>query len=104
MAAAKREGLPSQPLVVHGYGGKGTAKTPLRGWMLMNSPRLAVDTDGKYYFLIQELSLLDRLRGVTPTPIPPTLILGRGGRDGESMDLTVALGNLLPNWRELHGN
>lgn len=98
-AAAKETGLASTPLEVRGYGGKGTARTSLRGWMLMNSPRLAVDTDGNFYLLTQQLSLRDRLVGVTPKPSAPPLILGRGGRDGESMDLTVALDKLLPQWR-----
>ncbi|HEV6952438.1 MAG TPA: hypothetical protein VKY86_04205, partial [Promicromonospora sp.] len=32
--AARAAGLEPEPLVVRGYGGRGTARTPLRGWYL----------------------------------------------------------------------
>ena len=97
--SAKEQGLPTEPLIVRGYGGKGTAKTPLVGWYLKNDRSMAVDVDGNFYLLIEQLSFKDRLTGVTPKPSAPPLILGAGGRDGESIDLTAKLTELLPKWR-----
>ena len=101
VAAAKASGLAPTELVVRGYGGKGSAKTPLKGWYLKNDHSLAVDEDGNYYVLIEQLSLKDRIKGMTPKPKAPPLILGAGGRDGESIDLTAKLTELLPSWRHL---
>ena len=47
--SAKEQGLPTEPLIVRGYGGKGTAKTPLVGWYLKNDRSMAVDVDGNFY-------------------------------------------------------
>ena len=100
VSAAKATGMEPVPLVVRGYGGKGSAKTPLKGWYLKNDHSLAVDEDGNYYVLNEQLSLKDRIKGLTPKPKPPPLILGAGGRDGESMDLTEKLTELLPSWQQ----
>ncbi len=97
--SAMELGLVAEPLFARGYGGKGRAKTPLRGWYLKNDRSLAVDTEGNYYILTTDLSALDRLRGVSPKPSSPPLILSQGARDGESMDLTVKLSEILPTWR-----
>lgn len=97
---ARAKGLSPVPLVVTGYGGKGSAKTNLKGWYLKADRTLAVDTDGNYYILITELPLLSRFRTQTIAPSPPPLILSKGGRDGESMDLTAKLDELLPTWRQ----
>lgn len=99
VAAARSAGLPEQPLVVKGYNGKGTARTSLTGWYLKADHTLAVDTEGRFYILIDELSLVDRLRGKNPSPSEPPLVLSAGARDGESMDLTRKLTELLPSWR-----
>ncbi|WP_089775466.1 hypothetical protein [Ruania alba] len=98
--AAGRAGLAPQALEVKGYGGRGKARTPLRGWYLRNDGTAAVGTDGAFYVLTAPLSPWERLRGVTPTPKDPPLVLGAGGKDGESIDLPVALERLLPGWRD----
>ena len=61
---------------------------------------VAVDEDGNFYILTAPLTLSQRLRGVKPEPAPPTLILGKGGRDGEQIDLTEALSMRIPTWAE----
>lgn len=99
VAAAASAGLAPVPLKVRGFGGKGQARTPLLGWYLKVDQSLAVDTDGHFYLLIADLSLKERVKGMTPRPSSPPLILGKGGRDGEQMDLTDALSRLLPGWR-----
>jgi hypothetical protein len=49
--------------------------------------------------LTAPLSVLDRLRGVQLTPTPPPLVIGAGGKDGDSIELVAALERLLPGWR-----
>lgn len=97
--AASAAGLVPEDLRVRGYGGRGTARTPLRGWYLRVDRTAGVSTDGGFYVLTAPLSLLDRLRGVRPVPAKPPLILGAGGKDGESVALVEALERLLPGWR-----
>lgn len=97
--AARANNLPSEPLVAQGYGGKGSAKTGLNGWYLKTNRTMAVCENGDFYLLIADLSWKDRLKGYTPKPTDPPLVLGAGGRDGESIDLTDALSKLLPSWR-----
>ena len=96
--AAKKAGLPSESLVVKARNGRGTARTNLRGWYLRVDRSSAVAEDGQFYVLTAELSVLDRARGVTIRPSDPPLILGFGGRDGDSIDLPDALTRLLPGW------
>jgi hypothetical protein len=95
---AADRGLEAEPLQVKGYGGRGTARTPLRGWYLRQDRSAGVSTDGDFYVLTAPLTVVDRVRGVRPVPQPPPLVLGAGGKDGESVDLPDALERLLPGW------
>ncbi|RPF20491.1 hypothetical protein [Myceligenerans xiligouense] len=99
VAAARDADLAAEPLVVRGYGGRGTARTPLRGWYLRTDRTAAVSDDGGFYVLTAPLTLLDRIRGVRPEPKRPPLVLGAGGKDGDSIDLAMALDRLLPGWQ-----
>jgi len=90
-----------EPLRVQGYGGKLDARTKLQGWYLRINKTAALGVDGRFYILIAPLTLADKMTGVTPKPTRPPMVLGEGGRDGESIDLPVALERLLPGWREL---
>ncbi|MCF4120905.1 hypothetical protein L1785_07920 [Antribacter sp. KLBMP9083] len=99
VGAASAAGLAPEDLRVRGYGGRGTARTPLRGWYLRADRTAGVSTDGDFYVLTAPLSLFDRVRGVRPVPTNPPLILGAGGKDGESVALVEALDRLLPGWR-----
>jgi hypothetical protein len=98
-AAARAAGLAPAPLQIQGYGGRGTARTPLHGWYLRVDRTLGVSTDGDFYVLTAPISLLDRVRGTRPEPRRPPLTLGAGGKDGESLPLAEALERLLPGWR-----
>ncbi|UFU02110.1 hypothetical protein LQF12_11375 [Ruania suaedae] len=95
---AGQAGLPTSALEVQGYGGRGSARTPLRGWYLRVDRTAAVGTDGSFYVLTAPLGMWDRLRGVAPEAKPPPLVLGAGGKDGDSIDLRDALERLLPGW------
>ncbi len=99
-AAALRAGLPAETLRITGYGGKGRATSDVTGWYVRQDRSMGVGTDGKLYILTAPLGLMDRWRRVHLEPIPPPLVLGAGGRDGDSIDLADALERLLPGWRE----
>ena len=98
--AARAAELAAGPLRMQGYNGGRSARTPLRGWYLRKDRKAGIDTEGNFYILVGPLSLLDTLRGATPRASRPPLVLGAGGRDGDSVELTDALERLLPGWRE----
>ena len=100
VAAAHHRELPSQPLRVRGYGGKSSARTPLRGWYLRRDASSGVSTDGNFYVLTAPLNIFDRIRGTHPKPSRPPMVLGAGGKDGETIDLSEVLDRLLPGWRD----
>lgn len=100
VGAAQREGIEPEVLFVKAKDGKQRAKTPLRGWYLKADQSVAVDEAGNFYILVGPLTLKERLTGVKPTPSPPPLILGKGGRDGEQIDLVEALTLRIPTWRD----
>ena len=70
-------------------------KTDVRGWYLRNDHSVAIGTDGEYYQLTVPAGFLSRLRGVHLKPTPPPLVVGRGGKDGESGDLKDFLARVL---------
>ena len=82
-----------EPLQVRGYKG-GHTKTTLVGWYLRQDQAVGIDTDGKFYILTADIGLKERLRGYTPPASPPPLINGAGGKDGESIDMAIALDRL----------
>lgn len=83
---ARARGVDPEPLRATLYSGQ-SVKTDKRGWYLRKNQSLAVGNDGSYYVLTVPGGLRERLAGVKLTPTPPPLIVGRGGRDGESGDL-----------------
>jgi len=97
--AVARERLPAERLVVQGYGGRGRATSDVEGWYLRLDKTVGLGTDGEFYVLTAPLGLLDRVRGVTLRPTPPPLVIGAGGKDGDSIELVAALDRLLPGWR-----
>src|SRR5690625_1937781 len=99
--AARAADLAAEPLRMQGYNGGRSARTPLRGWYLRKDRKAGIDTDGNFYLLARPLGVLDVLRGAAPRASRPPLVLGAGGRDGDSVELTDALERLLPGWREL---
>ena len=102
-AAVARDRLPAERLQVRGYGGRGSARSDVTGWYLRADRSAGMSTDGEFYVLTAPLGLRDRLTGVALRPTPPPLVLGAGGKDGESIDLPDALERLLPGWREAAG-
>jgi hypothetical protein len=78
--------VPPVPLVAAGYSG-GRYRTNVTGWYLRANESLGVDAEAHYYVLRVPGGLGARLRGVALQPEEPPLVIGRGGRDGEAIDL-----------------
>ncbi|MGW6131762.1 hypothetical protein ACWFNE_17210 [Cellulomonas sp. NPDC055163] len=92
---ARARGVAPVPLRAHSYDGRHRYRTPVTGWYLRRDEKVAVGTDGEYYVLGVPTSLRARLRGTTLTPQDPPLVIGAGGKDGESLDLPDALARAL---------
>lgn len=91
VADARSHGIAAEPLRATLYSGH-SVKTDKRGWYLRKNQSLAVGDDGSYYVLTVPGGLRERLSGVKLQPTPPPLIVGKGGRDGESGDIADFLG------------
>ncbi|MFC0003682.1 hypothetical protein [Micromonospora siamensis] len=90
-AEATWRGLRAERLTAASYDGRGRYRTGLTGWYVDRARSRAVDTAGRFYLLTVPASLRSRLLGASPEPAPPPLVVGRGGRDGESMPLATLL-------------
>lgn len=88
---ATDRGLRPQQLTARPYSGSGRYRTGVRGWYLRRDGSIAVGTDGEFYILSVPAGLRARLFGAAVTPQEPPLVVGRGGRDGESMPLAALL-------------
>ncbi|MBM0233453.1 hypothetical protein JNW91_17290 [Micromonospora sp. STR1_7] len=95
VAEATRRGLPTSRLVARGYDGRGRYRTRLTGWYVDRAETRAVDVDGRFHLLTVPGGLRALLFGVDPQPSPAPLVVGAGGRDGESIPLRTLLTRLL---------
>ncbi len=100
VADARAAGLVPEPLLARGYSRGRRYPTSLRGWYLRGDRSCAVGHDGRFHLLAVPDTLLgavlpQRLRHAEVPASPPPLVLGRGGRDGDSIDLADALARLL---------
>ena len=87
IAQAERAGIKPEPLRMHLSGG-GTARTDKFGWYIKVNQTVAIGSDGGYYILTMPGGLKERLSGVALVASQPSLQVSRGGRDGESGDLS----------------
>ncbi|MFY1684067.1 hypothetical protein ACN265_21300 [Micromonospora sp. WMMD730] len=90
-AEATRRGLRTTRLVAQGYDGRGRYRTGLTGWYVDRAGLRAVAVDGRFYLLTVPSGVRARLFGVDVPPARPPLVVGRGGRDGESIPLADLL-------------
>lgn len=87
VAEARRRGIEPVPLKATTFAGR-VVKTDKTGWYIRRNKSIAIGTDGGYYVLtVGGGGLLDAFRGVKLEPTTPPLVVGRGGRDGETGDL-----------------
>jgi hypothetical protein len=94
VADARAKGMEPYPLRATLYTGQ-NVKTDKTGWYLRKDKSLAIGEDGSYYVLTVPGGLKERLTGVKLKPSPPPLVIGKGGKDGQSGDLTDYLQRLL---------
>ena len=87
---ARARGIAPEPLRATLFDGHGV-RTDKTGWYLRKNKSVAIGDDGAYYVLTVPGGLKERITGVKLTPTPPPLIVGKGGRDGESGDLAEFL-------------
>lgn len=88
---AHERGLPAVPLTARAYHGRTRYRTRLSGWYLKADRSMAVGEDGEFYLLSVPGSLRARFTAVAVAPHDPPLVIGAGGRDGESIPLRALL-------------
>ena len=86
IVAAHAQGLEPRPLQARTLSGH-AVKTDKVGWYLRTNHSVGIDTEGNYYSLTVPGGWMERLRGVKLEPTLAPLVIGRGGRDGETGDL-----------------
>jgi hypothetical protein len=86
VVAAKAKGIAPHPLRATLYGGQ-SVKTDKVGWYIRKNQSIAIGEDGSYYLLTVPGGWRERFSGVKLQPSPPPLVIGKGGKDGESGDL-----------------
>ncbi|SCL32768.1 hypothetical protein GA0070616_4548 [Micromonospora nigra] len=91
VAEARRRGLPTTRLVARSHDGRARYRTRLHGWYIDRARTRAVDVDGRFHLLTVPRALRARFLGADPQPGPAPLVVGEGGRDGESVPLRVLL-------------
>lgn len=91
---AAAAGIAPEPLRATLYSGP-TVKTDKRGWYLRKNKSVAIGEDGGYYILTVPGGFLERIRGVKLFKSPAPLVVGLGGRDGETGDLVDFLARRL---------
>lgn len=87
VAAARAAELPTEHLKACGYDGNGRYRTNVVGWYLRRDRSIGIGENGEFYLLTVQSSWWGRIAGAEVSPHDPPLILGAGGRDGESMPL-----------------
>jgi hypothetical protein len=95
VSAAQKQGLPSVRLRARSYNGRATYRTQVEGWYLKGNQSVAVGTDAQFYVLSAPSSLAARFTGVVLAASAAPLVVGAGGRDGESVPLETLLAQCL---------
>lgn len=92
---ARERGVATTRLRARAQNGRATYRTDVEGWYLKRNQSVAVGTDAQFYVLSAPASLTARFTGVQVAPSPPRLVVGAGGRDGESIPLAELLASRL---------
>ncbi|MFT3860113.1 hypothetical protein [Micropruina sp.] len=94
VATAKSLGLSPEPLRAQLLDGT-RVKSDQVGWYINKARTLAIAPDGRFFQLLITGGRLARFTGVKLAATPPPLVVGRGGRDGETGDLQDFLARTL---------
>jgi hypothetical protein len=89
--AARARNLATTRLRAGSHNGRATYRTQLEGWYIKRNQTLAIGVDANFYILSAPASIAARVTGVVVHPSDPPLIVGAGGRDGESMPIAELL-------------
>lgn len=84
-----RLGVPPEPL--RATAGTTRYRTGLTGWYLRRNGSLGLSVDGDVYVLTVTPRLTARFTGLALEPSDPSMQVGRGARDGESIGLVDLL-------------
>jgi hypothetical protein len=88
---ATAAGLATEELTAKPWTGRGRYRTGVVGWYLRKDHSVGVGQDGRYYLLVVSPERFGRWRTVPVAPTAPTLQVGQGARDGESVALATLL-------------
>jgi hypothetical protein len=88
---ARERDLRQTALAARAFNARSTYRTRLRGWYLKSDRSIAIGGDGEFYLLTVPATLVARFTGARVEPQEPRLVIGAGGRDGESIPLDVLL-------------
>ena len=114
-AALRNESIAAQVLVeefVATAAARGLQPEPLRallmdgtrvrsdqvGWYINKGQTLAIAPDGRFFKLLTTGGRFARFTGVKLSPSLPPMVVGRGGRDGETGDLKDFLDRTLDDY------
>ena len=90
LARARQLRLPTVPLQATSYNGR-RYRTGRTGWYLRRNHSVGLGDDGAYYLLRVPPTVSAWLRGARVQPSPPPLVVCRGGRDGDAIELVELL-------------
>lgn len=96
VATMRARGVPPVQLRARVPGRRVTYRTGQAGWYLRQNRSLAVGTGGEFLILDVPASVKSRMFGAAVVPSDPPLVVGRGARDGESIELAELLHRALP--------
>ena len=97
VATAKSRGLTPEPLRAQLMDGT-RVKSDQVGWYINKGQTLAIAPDGRFFKLLTTGGRFARFTGVKLSPSLPPLVVGRGGRDGETGDLKDFLERTLADY------
>lgn len=89
-------GIAPEPLRARGPGGSTrTFRTDRRGWYLRRDRSIAVDVNARYLVLLGPVSWWSVFTGTRVGDSAPPLVVGRGGKDGDAIELAELLARRL---------
>lgn len=91
VATMNELGIPPARLRARVPGRRSTYRTGRTGWYIRQNRSLAIGTGGEFLILDVPASVKSLVSGATVTPVDPPLVVGRGARDGESIELAELL-------------